>query len=1065
MRLLILIFLPAILSAQLSSSSLTGVVSDASSQPVPGARLTLRHAATGFSRSAQSALDGAYQAENLLPGEYTLQVAKTGFRTTEVSGIRLAVGQTGRLDFTLQPGTDSLTVTAAVPVVETRGASIGFRQEASSIRALPLSQRNVFALLTLGPGAIPRQLGGFGHDVVSDLEPARGAVALNPPVHGARSTMNAFVLDGVVNTDRNTFASAIKPPLESVLEFRAHTLLAPAEFPQAGGAVIDVVTRTGSRDMHGSLLEFFRNESADARGFFDDPALPRPIFRRNQFGGSLGGALPLPRTFFFAAYEGLRGRTAKSSLHRVPDEVLRSGDFTGQPPLFDPLTTNESGQREPFTGNRIPAGRIDPIARAYLDRFQPLPNRQGDSSNYLDATPSRFTDDLASARIDHDAQRLGRLFGRYTFNAERVRTAGFPLRPTQQSLRAQQAALGWTTGGGAWLGETRLAFTRLRTFKLPESAFQSNVAAELGISDVPDDPFNYGLPFFIVTSFTLVVDDGFLPQTQRDNLWQASQDVSLQRGPHTVKLGFLGTRFHLNYQLSRFARGQYNFTGGFTSQPGETAPSGNPFADFLLGYPQSTSRSVGPTLAYLRQSTWAGYVQDDWRVSRSLTLNTGLRYEYVAPFQQARGTLLNLDYSTLPAPPVLRAAEQPVRPDRNNFAPRVGAAWRTPKLPGPLGEWTLRAGYGVYFSPEIAVETYDLVRNGIRNQNNSANVSARPLLTIRDGFPQTATTGFPTYYGLDTEARTPYIQQWTAGLQRELPGRTLLELAYIGTKGTKLGRFRQLNTPLQTEIGANLAPRSGDIQQLRAFPLLGEIVQRQHIANSNYHGLQVRGERRLSSSFSMLASFVWSKSLDDADTVIPGLFDSVGAQDERNLRLERGLSFHHVGRRVSVGFVNQLPSPRTWRRALGGWELSGIVTLQDGTPLNPVYFAVDGANTGTPNRPDVVPGVAVKLPRSDRTADRFFNTAAFRDPQPFTFGNAGRNILPGPGANLFDLALHKRFALTETAAIRFRAEAFNVFNHPNFGIPGPYPDFGPFFGKIFSTGEPRRLQFGLRLDF
>jgi hypothetical protein len=291
------------------------------------------------------------------------------------------------------------------------------------------------------------------------------------------------------------------------------------------------------------------------------------------------------------------------------------------------------------------------------------------------------------------------------------------------------------------------------------------------------------------------------------------------------------------------------------------------------------------------------------------------------------------------------------------------------------------------------------------------------------------------------------------------------EIAYLGTKGTKLGRFRRFNTPLHEVTGENLPPRPGDLQSLRPFPELGTIFQRQHIANSTYHALQVKAERRFAGGLAFLASFVWSKSIDDADSVIPGLFDSFGAQDERNLRLERGLSFFHVGRRVSAGFVYDLPGRARLRPLLGNWQLSGVVTLQDGTPLNPVYFAFDPANSGTPNRPDVASGEKLALPRHQRTVERFFNTAAFQAPRLYTFGNAGRNILPGPGNNLFDLALRRRFPLRESRALEFRAEAFNVFNHPNWGVPAPYPDFGPFFGRIFVTGEPRRVQLALRFDF
>ena len=352
----------------------------------------------------------------------------------------------------------------------------------------------------------------------------------------------------------------------------------------------------------------------------------------------------------------------------------------------------------------------------------------------------------------------------------------------------------------------------------------------------------------------------------------------------------------------------------------------------------------------------------------------------------------------------------------------------------------------------------------MRNESNQAD-GVRPILTLRDPFPQSATTGLPGYFGIDPRVRTPYVQQWAAGFQREIAGRGVLELVYIGAKGTHLGRFRNFNTPLHVVTGENLPPRPGDIATLRSFPTLGPIIQRQHIANSIYHSLEARVERRFTGGLFLLASFVWSKSIDDADTPLPGQFGSFGAQDERNLRLERGLSFHDVGRRLSGGVVYRLPSTAKLAWLSRNWSLSGVATVQDGTPLNPVYFAFDPANTGTPNRPDVVPGQQVRLPRSQRNADRFFNTDAFRAPAPFTFGNAGRNILPGPGNVVLDVALLRGFKLTESLAMELRVESFNFPNHPNFGIPGPYPDFGPFFGKIFSTGDPRRFQFGARFDF
>jgi hypothetical protein len=336
---------------------------------------------------------------------------------------------------------------------------------------------------------------------------------------------------------------------------------------------------------------------------------------------------------------------------------------------------------------------------------------------------------------------------------------------------------------------------------------------------------------------------------------------------------------------------------------------------------------------------------------------------------------------------------------------------------------------------------------------------------LNDGFPQTASAGLPSYFGLDPQARTPYMQQWSLSLQQELPYRILLEVSYVGSKGTKLGKSRVFNTPAHVETGENLPPRPGDFQLLRTWPQLGKLIQRQHISNSSFNSMQIKAERRFSGDLAFLASFVWSKSIDDGDTVLNGLFDSVTAQDERNLQLERGLSFFDVRRRLSVGFIYNLPKPNFMRALLAHWQTSGILTMQDGTPLNPVYFFSDFANSGTPNRPDVVAGQSITLPRSQRSADRWFNTAAFQAPAPFTFGNAGRNIIPGPGNILFDFALHRRFPIREGQALEFRAESFNLFNHPNYGIPLPFADFGPFFGKVVAVGEPRRIQFALRYDF
>ena len=526
--------------AQVASSTLAGTVRDQSSALVSGATITARHEPTGFTRTILSSDEGEYSIDRLAPGSYTITVDKRGFRTVTAASATLAVNQKGRLDFELQPGpaADTITVTATISPVEADDASIGYSVNYGAAVRLPLIDRNLISLVTLGPGAIPRHLGGFTHDVVNDIQPSRGAVMLNPPIHGARSTMNAFVLDGASNTRPACICNG-SPPAARIR----------SGLPNRVGVGIRGVSpsrRRRCRPCHqigrtqlsrqrfrvfpqrGDGCEKLLRRSAAAASDF--PAQP-------VFGGSLGGPLPFPRSFFFATYEGVRGKSAKSSLNLVPNSELRGGKFTGRDPIFDPLSRDSSGSRAPFPNNVIPSNRIDSIARRFLDQFQPLPNRSaGGTANYLDATPSDMTNDSGSIRVDHELSASHRIFGRYTINNEQAHIAGvFPLLPTMQNLRAQQAVVGMTTAGGHWSNELRGSFTRLRVFSIPQSAFTRDIARELGVGGVSTDPFTFGLPYFAVTNFNLTTDDPILPQAQRNNLLHVADAVSIVRGGHTLK--------------------------------------------------------------------------------------------------------------------------------------------------------------------------------------------------------------------------------------------------------------------------------------------------------------------------------------------------------------------------------------------------------------------------------------------------------------------------------------------------------------------------------------------------
>jgi len=1055
--------------AQAPSATITGRVEDPAGLPVPEAVVTARSLGPTFERSQKTASDGTFRLPALQPGAYRLTVEHPSFARYEVQRSELGVRQTLDLVIHLQLGTraETVTVSGAEPPMESAPGPAGYTVDRLQIGGLPLVDRNPAALLTLGPGVVPRHLGGYVHDGITDVQPARGDVGLNPPVNGIRSTSNTSLLDGVLNTDGNVNAAVVNPPLESVQEFRLQTSGSTAEFGYSGGGVVNMVTRSGSEQFHAGVLEHLRNEKLDARNYFNSGDTPKAALRRNQFGAQAGGRIPrAPHLFFFGAYEGSRLRQGRTSASRVPDGALRSGDFRGAADIFDPHTFDPvTGKKQPFPGNRIPSDRIDPIARVYLDSFQPLPNRPGASNNYVEANPDAGVTDSASGRMDWHYSPRSTAFTRYSVNSERAqRGHAFPILPNSEQIRAQQAALGHTYAAAGHVNDFRLGFNRLRILEVPGNAFTRDVIGELGIQGIDRDPENFGLPVFILGNYVLASDDPTLPLTQRDHLFQALDHYSQSRGRHTFGVGAEYRRFALNYQQRQNGRGRYTFTGVYT---------GDPFADFLLGLPQLTERMVGEPQAYLRRLSYAFYAQDEFRAAPGVIVTLGLRYDFNSPFQEKHDNLFNLDYSGLPAAPrLLRAGigqygRELVRADHNDFAPRAGLAWKSRAFPGLV----FRAAYGIFHSPEIATETYDLVRNGVRNEQNRA-PDNRPLLTLSDGFPSGATSGFLSYFGLDPVLRTPYVQQWNASWQVGLGG-LLFEAAYVGTKGTALGRFRSFNTPLHEVTGENLPPRPGDIQQLRPFPALGKLIQRQHISNSIYHSLQLRAEKRFSRSLQFQGSFTWAKSIDDSDGVIPGRFSNFGAQDERNLRLERGLSFFDVRRRLTFNFVYDLPLGRGRRfvsaspvlaALLSNWSVSGMLLLQDGTPLNPVYFAFAPANSDTPNRPNVVPGQKVTLPRDRRSPERFFNTNAFSAPAPFTFGNAGRNILPGPGNNVMDFALRRGFHFSKSGSLELRAEFFNAFNHPNFGIPGPYPDFGPFFGRIFSVGEPRRIQIALKLN-
>jgi hypothetical protein len=563
--------------------------------------------------------------------------------------------------------------------------------------------------------------------------------------------------------------------------------------------------------------------------------------------------------------------------------------------------------------------------------------------------------------------------------------------------------------------------------------------------------------------------------------------MMLQRGRHTFDWGGEYQHFENNLRTSDSSRGLFRYSGAFTAGPDPLKPSdgtGLALGDFLLGFPLQASRLVGTPQGYMRRDYLSFYAGDTFRPKDRLSLTFGLRYEYFTPFREKRNNYYNLDFSRLPEPPVLvqlgnhsgPLPENGVRAHSLDFGPRFGIACRI------LPKVIVRTSYGVYFSQEIAAIYYNLVRNGVRTETNDSDVRA-PQLTTQNAF-NNAVAGFPSYNYIDPNSSTPYVQQWNLGVQWELPGQTALEAVYVGSKGTHLYRYRDWNNAYHVETGENLDPRPGSLQELRTFPTLGPILEIETSARSIYHALQLHLEKRFTHHFNVTAAFTWGKSIDDADVPVKDFYQSPGAQDERKLYLERGLSSFDVRKRFTAATIIKLPFGKGERwggngwvsSILGPWQFSSILTFQDGYPQDLRGFVTLSTIGGVMQRANIIPGQELLLSAAERKKILptpaqphpeflIYNPAAVSQPGPYELGNAGRNILPTPGFANVDLSLQRIFPFNEKRELQIRADLLNSFNIVNLGIPIPNYEFAGFYGQLVTAGQMRSITLSLKFKF
>jgi hypothetical protein len=1058
-RTLFLVILPLLLVvpalAQTHRASVRGTIYDPNQATVAGATIRLKNGATGETRTTTSDDDGSYAISSVPPGEYWLDVEKTSFKLS-MRVIKLLVNEQRREDVTLQIGGPDVTVSdfeVQASGLKKESASLGTVIENRQVIGLPLDGRNFYELSLLVPGAVPPAQGSAGS--------VRGDFAFS--VNGAREDANNFLLDGVYNIDPKLNTFGVRPSVDAIREFEMLTSTYDASFGRNPGAQINVILNSGSNDFHGSLFAFHRNGALDARNFFAPASEPKPKYIRNQFGGAIGGPIVRNRTFFFGDYEGTRSREGITRVTNVPTAAEREGDFSQS--LFGVPTNPFTGL--PFDGGVIPSFFVNPIGRA-IAALYPLPNRNVPFQNFVSSPTQRDDNDSFDARIDHRLTDRADLTFRYSFGNrdlfEPFTGSSFSLVPGFGDTVKRRSQNGMTALTLVLtpnlVNETRVAFNRVAASVTQEA---SRLNSDVGLPTISPRARDLGLSFITVTGFSPLGDEGNNPQHSVTNVYQLLNNSSYVRGDHLIKFG-ADLRFS---QQNAFrdveSRGRLQFSpfGQIT---------GNALADLLLGFPLLTSVARVDNPQQIRTESYNFFINDSFRATQRLTLTAGLRYEYNSPpvDKEDRANLYDVASRSLVAVGTNGVPRSGFEADKNNFAPRVGFAWT-------IGEDQLtvvRGGYGIYYDQSPLAPAEALYFNSPFFDNN--------IFFSLPGLPLTLNDPFPTFFpiplpdsalAIQRDLRTSYMQHWNFNVERQFGERSVLELAYVGSKGTKLLTARDINQPQPSVLppGLPFVPRPD--------PRFDDINLLESRANSNYNALQARFQQRLARGLAALASYTWSKSIDDASNFFSSSGDPNFPQNSYNVAAERGRSNFDVRHRLSVSYSYALPFGRGraylddngWlSTVLTGWESHGIITVQSGRPFTVALLPeIDNSGTGrsilgfgTNDRPNLVGNPELSNP----TTGQWFNTSAFAFPAPGTFGNAGRNILNGPGFQNVNISLMKNTALSERINLQFRAEAFNLFNHPNFNLPDNFLG-SPTFGRITSARDPRHIQFGLKLLF
>ncbi len=1077
--------------AQTGAGEITGVVRDPGGAAVQGAVITVIETRTNRQRVLVSTSDGVYTAASLAPGEYRLDVELAGFKPMRREGIRLSTGEKTRIDFNLAVGNihEQVTIVAAdSPIVRAETASLGAVVENDQVLQLPLNGRLFIMLAAIAPGiALPPN-------------------SVLPRINGGRPRTNEYLFDGISVLQPEPGQLAYYPIIDAIQEFKIESNSPPAEFGRFNGGVVNLTTKSGTNSYDGNVFEFFRNESLNARNYFQKSNPGKPDYRRNQYGGLVGGPISKNRTFFFADYQGQRqsiGRTITSS---VPTLAERSGVFRQN--IYDPATT-VGNTRQQFTNNTIPRSAMDPVALSLLDRY-PLPTNTATANNYSRTANEIDDQDQGDVRLDHKFWTgRGQVFARLTyFTAHAEPVTAFPdgsgtILPGSVAVGPQDTAA-WSLASNyqhifasSLLNELRIGDTR-RAVQRRAVSLASTAGAALNIPGIPSNAqFPNTMPTFAPNGYQQLGSPNNTASDFSTSVTQVADSLSWLKGRHTLKMGLDWRWERLDVIQPPWPTGSFAFSTVGSDLPG-IAGTGNAFASFLLGEVQTFSIDLQQSDIQERAHFQEYFFQDDWRVSDRLTVNAGLRYTLNFPSTEINGqtAVFNLDALQLEYP-----GNAPVRPlKKDNVGPRIGAVYRltdrTIVSSGYGRVWIEMAGVTTPFTTPNFPFLQDVSQRTLDNITPAFVLSKGPTVTP---VSQTPTAGLGQgVFTVDGNLGSGYAQQWNVSVQRELTSNTVVEVSYLGSKITNIGipdsNINQL-TEEQLSLGSTLLervpnpyfgiiPRSSSIgdptitraQLMKPYPDYTAVsFYRNNVGTTNYQGLAFSIRQRLSGGLTYSAAYTRSKLTDIASSVfdasvLTGPLTNAAVADSHNLERDRDYSTGDIPNYFAGSVVWDLPMgkgrathPTGLVGALAnGWTIASFMTFQSGVPVAVTQANSLGYAGFTTQRPNLVGEPT--LPSGERTPARWFNTAAFGLANQFTIGSASRNPVRGPSYHDVDLAVMRHVRAGGDRAIELRFEIFNLLNTSNFGAPAA--QFGPdSFGTITTALDPRVVQVAAKFWF